>query len=281
MGDAFSKTKAERDRAVSKLKEKAIKDLGAVYEGMEDSVYAELTRLRSGGKGYTMQARAEALKRINSALTRFRDRFFGTLSRAARAIAKVASRAGFEDARALKTPSGKLSERIAAADRYVAMALEDTRGYVAAQSARMSAQTKEMLRREAAQVVRKAIASKMTHKAAAAELMKEVLAKEPKFQFIDRAGRRWDNRRYFDMLANATMANLEREAYVETLVSEGVDLARITNVGSEDPCKGWEDRVISLTGETPGYPTLQDSIDSGQIWHPYCRHNLVAYKKEA
>src|SRR5690606_37576968 len=41
-------------------------------------------------------------------------------------------------------------------------------------------------------------------------------------------------------------------------------------------CRPWEGRVLSLSGATPGYPTLAEAQGSG-LFHPSCTHSVSAY----
>jgi len=89
-------------------------------------------------------------------------------------------------------------------------------------------------------------------------------------RFVDAGGRTWANAEYLQMLTRTTLQTVHREAYTDTLLENGFDLARISDDG--DPCKvcqAWAGVIVSLTGKTPGYPTLQQARDSG--WrHPNC-----------
>ncbi len=75
------------------------------------------------------------------------------------------------------------------------------------------------------------------------------------------------------------MHNTLRESYANSLINEGHDLVRIVTNGAKDACRNWEGRILSLTGATPGFPTLSDAKASGEVFHPRCRHRFVAYHK--
>ena len=64
----------------------------------------------------------------------------------------------------------------------------------------------------------------------------------------------------------------------ETLptTSSGGDLARITYVENEnkcDACEEWGDKIVSLSGDSDTYPSIEEARDAG--WdHPNCVDTL-------
>jgi len=113
------------------------------------------------------------------------------------------------------------------------------------------------------------------------DLRDRMLTRNPNWQFIDKAGRRWQPRNYFNMLSRTTVAEVSRASYADTAAEAGVDLMRITGgpptaAGTRknpDPCWRWYNKIISMTGSTPGYPTYQEARDDG-MFHPNCVHGL-------
>ena len=107
------------------------------------------------------------------------------------------------------------------------------------------------------------------------ELLARVTAARPDWKFIDSAGRAWKPQNYFNMLARTTVARVARESYNDTVIEQGHDLARIAGgpptAPPPDPCWRWYGKIVSLTGETPGYPTLAEAEGDG-LFHPNCIH---------
>jgi len=93
-------------------------------------------------------------------------------------------------------------------------------------------------------------------------------------RFIDAAGRPWTNADYLGMLVRTTLQRVSSEAFTDTLVENGFDLARISDDG--DPCHlclPWRGVIVSITGSTKGFPTLATARDAG--WqHPNCMCRL-------
>ena len=98
-----------------------------------------------------------------------------------------------------------------------------------------------------------------------------VLKESPNWQFVDSAGKKWKTNNYFKMLNNTISANVARSSYSDTAVEAGHDLVRIETHGANscESCKRWSGRILSLTGNTEGYPTQAEAIGDG-AFHPNC-----------
>jgi hypothetical protein len=123
----------------------------------------------------------------------------------------------------------------------------------------------------------------LTNPQMADRMQKRIVGKVGQFQFIDKAGRNWSADNYFGMLNRTMHANAARESYIDAATKEaGFDLYQIEGgiTGSSvenanDPCDQWAGRIVSMTGDTKGYPTYQDAIDAG-VFHPNCVHFIRA-----
>jgi hypothetical protein len=61
------------------------------------------------------------------------------------------------------------------------------------------------------------------------------------------------------------------------LLENGRDLVKVsTHPNACEKCRPWEGKVLTLTGKTPGYPTLQEAKDTG-LFHPRCEHAYGLY----
>ena len=72
------------------------------------------------------------------------------------------------------------------------------------------------------------------------------------FRFVDRAGRRWENARYVQMLARTTAQRVQTAAFCDSMLQGGYPLARISNDSGDlqcGVCSAWEGRLIDLTAE--------------------------------
>lgn len=106
----------------------------------------------------------------------------------------------------------------------------------------------------------------------AAEQIKSVLASEGIDSFVDSAGRSWSLDRYAEMLYRTKIVEARNMGMVNKIVENGFDLAQVSIHGSlHRACAVWEGKIVSLTGNDPNYPTLEDAIATG-LFHPNCEH---------
>ncbi|RJX18514.1 MAG: hypothetical protein C4570_06445 [Ammonifex sp.] len=95
--------------------------------------------------------------------------------------------------------------------------------------------------------------------------------------FRDRAGRDWNMKTYADTVARTTTMEAHLQGTANRLLEHGHDLVKIsTHVGACPKCVNWQGKVLSLTGKTAGYPTLDDA-KAGGLFHPNCKHAYGLY----
>ena len=106
----------------------------------------------------------------------------------------------------------------------------------------------------------------------AAKQYKSNLADKGVTGFKDKSGRDWNMNSYVKMVARTTTMEAHLEGTKNRLLSSGHDLVKVSK--HSNPCKfcaPWEGKVLSLTGKTPGYPTLADA-KAAKLFHPNCEH---------
>lgn len=120
---------------------------------------------------------------------------------------------------------------------------------------------------------------KQTLKEITNSLVKEISKNE--VYLLDSHGRRWDIEKYSELFARTEMMNTYNQGSVNQMLHRGLDLAYVTSYASCqcDICQAWEGKVISLTGKTEGYPTLDDAYADG-LFHPNCKHRIRPYYEE-
>jgi len=110
-----------------------------------------------------------------------------------------------------------------------------------------------------------------------AKLYREKLAEKGITGFVDAAGKEWNLKTYSEMVARTTTRETMIQGTANRLLEHGHDLAEIVGGMAKNTCqicRSWVGRVISLTGETPGYPTLADARAAG-LFHANCTHNIA------
>ncbi len=159
-------------------------------------------------------------------------------------------------------------------ERRIAVAMGNWVDDIASNTQFMSRIEKQHLRRISADIFREASITGKTRRAVTKELQTRAL-ELPSFQFIDRAGKQWNTKSYFKMLGRTVLHNQGREMYIDSMQHQGKDLARITVSGNSCPaCNEWENRIVSVSGNNPNYPSLDKATSRG-LFHPNCVHSMV------
>lgn len=105
-----------------------------------------------------------------------------------------------------------------------------------------------------------------------ARRFREQLAERGVTGFKDRTGRMWNMRTYTEMVARTTTAEAHLQGTANRLVEQGHDLVKVsTHRGACELCQPWQGKILSITGKTEGYPTLEEAKAAG-LFHPRCRH---------
>ncbi|MGE5572948.1 MAG: phage minor capsid protein [Bacteroidota bacterium] len=131
--------------------------------------------------------------------------------------------------------------------------------------------TEDLYRETALEATRQSIIGYKTWSEVAGDIRKR-LQEQGVTAFEDRRGRKWNLSTYSEMVARTTTAEAHLAGTGNRLLENGHDLVIISSHGSPcEKCTKWEGRVISLTGKTPGYPTLEHAKGEG-LFHPNCRH---------
>jgi hypothetical protein len=110
-----------------------------------------------------------------------------------------------------------------------------------------------------------------------AQRFREQLAERGVTGFKDRSGRMWNMRTYTEMVARTTTMQAHLEGTANRLVEQGHDLIKVsTHRGACPLCEPWQGKVLSITGKTKGYPTLEEA-KAAKLFHPNCRHAYGLY----
>ena len=106
---------------------------------------------------------------------------------------------------------------------------------------------------------------------------REQLAERGVTGFKDRAGKMWNMRTYTEMVARTTTMEAHLQGTANRLVEQGHDLVKVSiHLGACELCVPWQGKILSITGKTKGYPTLEEAKAAG-LFHPNCRHAYGLY----
>ena len=110
-----------------------------------------------------------------------------------------------------------------------------------------------------------------------ARRFREQLAERGVTGFKDRSGRMWNMRTYTEMHARTVCMEAHLQGTANRLVEQGHDLIKVsTHRGACPLCEPWQGKVLSITGKTKGYPTLEEA-KAAKLFHPRCRHAYGLY----
>jgi hypothetical protein len=110
-----------------------------------------------------------------------------------------------------------------------------------------------------------------------ARRFREQLAERGVTGFKDRSGKMWNMRTYTEMVARTTTMEAHLQGTANRLVEQGHDLIKVsTHRGACEKCVPWQGKILSITGKTEGYPTLEEAKAAG-LFHPRCRHAYGLY----
>lgn len=97
--------------------------------------------------------------------------------------------------------------------------------------------------------------------------------------FNDARGAKWTLNRYVEMLSTQTMMTTQREAFFATSLEYGNDLVKIVHLGISPECElcaPFANKVLSITGKTKGYMSVEQASMSGHLFGYNCDHIVSA-----
>jgi Phage minor capsid protein 2 len=152
-----------------------------------------------------------------------------------------------------------------------------------------SKRTKRIVRRVVSEQMKvdmaRARGRKIMSKGIIEELTKQGLSKTVKEEgfvgIVDKKGRQWELNRYVDMVVRSKYKQARFEGMRTKAVEDGYDLAVVSSHGAKDKCRKYEGMVISMNGQTAGYPTYQELRRSNEIFHPNCKHTIFPIRDES
>lgn len=92
---------------------------------------------------------------------------------------------------------------------------------------------------------------------------------------VDKGNHSWSLDRYTEMLIRTKQVEARNLGLKNRFAENGFDLVQVSSHGANDVCRAWEGQVLSITGESKGYPTLREAENSG-LFHPNCKHAINA-----
>jgi Phage minor capsid protein 2 len=133
----------------------------------------------------------------------------------------------------------------------------------------------DVFRRETLRAVAEQLASGGA-RPEAARALETALRRQGNTAFVDKAGRAWNLSSYSGMAVRTTTREAMSTATKNRMLENGHDLVQIDkHPHVNDACSPYDGKVFSLTGQTPGYPV----INQLPPFHPNCKHTAWAAKE--
>ena len=98
--------------------------------------------------------------------------------------------------------------------------------------------------------------------------------------FVDKSGRNWELSSYAEMCARTVSAHAALQGHIDRQLEVGEDLVKVSTIGTTCPiCSRWQGVVLSISGKSPKYHSLDEAKASG-LFHPNCKHTLGMFIPE-
>ncbi len=105
-------------------------------------------------------------------------------------------------------------------------------------------------------------------------MIKGLLEEQGLDALIDRGGHKWTLDRYAEMLFRTKAVEARNRGLANRMVENGYDLVQVSNHNTDhEACRVWEGKILSISGESDGYPTVAEAEVAG-LFHPQCKHAI-------
>ena len=268
--------------------ERLLRRSDAVGEGAEDEINKALREIRAEiallvrekDVGGSAEAREEIIAAAQAEFAKLRKR----LSRMTDAAAEYAAQAGFAAGMAQAPDASGVTVRYSkerADDICAIVTGGQGKNLAAVFTENMEAHVIDALRAATVSAMRENAVAGGTRRELARTLEEKWLgaAKDGEtYQFVDAGGSVWDTKTYVAMNVRTNAMRVYNDSLVDTIARKtGSDLVRVSTGGDPDCrlCFPWEGRILSITGQTKGFPTYDEAREAG-CFHPNCVHTLEA-----
>jgi hypothetical protein len=104
--------------------------------------------------------------------------------------------------------------------------------------------------------------------------IKGVLKEQGLDALKDKSGKSWTLDRYAEMLFRTKVVEARNRGLINRVAENGYDLVQVSSHLTSCPiCAPWQGQILSISGQTEGYPTVAEAEADG-LFHPNCRHAI-------
>jgi len=266
--------------AVEKLSEYQ-DDFVGIYKKHMNEIELYVARELKGGDFIYAKGQKRIESTLKSKFSNMVSSMQSYMERESKRLANEQSGRLFDDLQAAGLHQEQTRTQIRKANKKLAVnSTTNNINYVVNQAQKMRGDIMSQVKRFTQEVSQKSRVEGKAKKQVVGEMRGKFLERTLEHNFQDSKFRRWDSQVYFSMFAKTYFGNLEREIYSNGMSLSGNDLVKISSHNAEDNCRFYENEVVSLTGSTPGYRTLQEITGPRKIFHPRCRHTYTAYSPD-
>jgi len=115
-----------------------------------------------------------------------------------------------------------------------------------------------------------------------AEQLRQDVLKSGVTGFIDKEGNVWKVDTYVDVVAQSSVMQAYNAGVKSETQAQGLDLVQLSDEIDEntcDACAKWAGQILSITGATSGFSTVDDAEKDG-VFHCHCVHTLEPLTEE-
>ena len=98
---------------------------------------------------------------------------------------------------------------------------------------------------------------------------------------VDKAGRKWNLQTYAEMVVRTKLTQAHIQGTSKCGQELGYHLYIISSHNAIDACINWEGEIITIGEKIEGYYSYEELAESGEIWHPNCKHHLTPISDDA
>lgn len=250
-----------------------IKKLSTAYEQARDKIFDAI----KSADNFTSQRRRQILQQITSILGTLADEYEKIASGEITRQYQVGAKTAYQDMERqnveIKTPY-----QFAQIDKQaVQVIIDDTRMHFLEAMNGVYRSSVDIVSTTAKKLITEKLSTGLIKGEALKTVKREVIGilEERGIEALkDRAGKAWTLDRYSEMLVRTKYVDARNTGLANQILKNGYDLVQVSyHPGSCTLCDPWQNKILSISGKTEGYPTLEQARKEG-LFHPNCRHAI-------
>ena len=264
--EEYYRQRTKKNRSLRSLILKSVSDK---YSDLYNALYVLLHNAKKDSRYGRSVFNKSVFRDANALIVAFLKGYEKHLEKKCSLLASYSIRSAKADLAALKIKSSvDVKDFLATVDSYV----DETMRYANAQKDRMLAQISSMLKNDGIRISRLASQKNISFKKA-----KEIYVGDSEFNlyFVDKLNRKKNMNWYFGVLTGSIMQHIELDSYIYAMITDGIDLVKILECDGDSGCSKYNGNIVSISGDSSEYVSMDSLLNSGEIWHPNCSHLIT------